>query len=182
MAAAAATFLLKRAADRYLNGGNRPRAETVLESLLQLESAQKRHGQKPDMAKLYGQWRLIFTGDPRKRLQTLYFPVRAHQTFKPGVFDNGIFLFGGAVNMRFDGEMRFVKNRMEFTVDRLKLKVGGWTWEKTGLDEKGGSLEGRKVKDLPFFSFFLVRDDLVAARGRTGGLALYARVPEDKRL
>lgn len=37
----------------------------------------------------------------------------------------------------------------------------------------------RKARKLPFFLYSYVDDDILVARGRSGGLALYARVDSD---
>lgn len=68
---------------------------------------------------------------------------------------------------------------MEFLVDSMSIGLGTWQWRWDGLDKGGGSLQGRTAKDLPFFTFFALRDDIAVARGRSGGLALYARVGDE---
>lgn len=195
MNAAAATFILKKAAEAHIKGTRRPNASSVSSALLQLEREQKRNKVQTDIEKLFGQWRLIFTLNPKTKnplTKALYFPLRAHQSFlraedgtvNEGVFDNGIFWFNGAANFRLSGPMRWTprRSRMEFTVDRLTVKLGSWNWATDGLDKEGSSLEGRTAKTLPFFTFFAIRSDVACARGRSGGLALYARVPDDERL
>lgn len=191
MAAAAATFILKKAATAYTVGGRRPAAKMVGTALRQLEKEQRRNKIKSDVETLYGQWRLVLIADEKTKnpfLKALYFPLRAHQTFirdgDGGIFDNGVFSSGGAAYFRTRGPMRWVapRNRMEFSVDQVSVKVGPWEWSKSGLDKEGATLEGRTAKTLPFFTFFSVRNDIIAARGRTGGLALYSRVPDDEYL
>lgn len=192
MVAAAAAFVLTKAASAYTKGGRRPGGSTVTTALLQLEREQRRNKIKSDIDLLYGQWRLVFTADEKTKnplLKAVYFPVRAQQTFIPGdkdagVFDNGIFLFGSTVFFRFRGPARWQPkmSRLEFTVDELEVKIGSFRWKKAGLDKEGPTLEGRTAKTLPFFTFFSIRKDILAARGRSGGLALYARVPDNERL
>lgn len=190
MTAAASTLILKRAATSYLQGGRRPPPRVVRESILQLEKVQRRNKISSDVTKLLGQWRLVFIADQESSLpwKTLFFPLRAHQTFtgtdESGEFDNGVFLLGKSLFFRVIGPFRWVArgNRLEFSVDRLKLGAGPWEFVQDGLDKDGYSLEGRTSKDLPFFTFFCIRDDIAVARGRSGGLALYARVPDDERL
>lgn len=197
MTAAASTLILKHAARAYLRGGRRPSPIAVREAILQLEKVQRKNKARSDIAKLYGQWRLIFTAskDTSNPLtRALFFPVRAHQTFHPppspdqtqadavhdGVFDNAVILIPSLLFFRVAGPMRWVgaRNRLEFSFDRLVLKAGPFEWVKDGLDKEGYSLENRTAKTLPFFTFFAIRDDIMTARGRSGGLALYARVPD----
>lgn len=202
MAAAGATLILKHAANAYINSRRRPSTVALRESMLQLEKIQRANKAKVDLNKLLGQWRLVFV-TPKKSpspFNSLYFPLCAHQTFRSfekeavdiedssdveiGEFDNGVFLLGSALYFRVIGPMRFSHpgNRLEFSVDRLKIKVGPFEWVKDGLDKDGYTLKGRRVAKLPFFTFFCVRDDIAVARGRSGGLALYTRVAEDKQL
>lgn len=211
MTAAGATLILKHAAKAYVKGGRRPSPQVLRESILQLESVQKRHGVRVDLERLLGQWRLVFI-TPKENpnvFNSLFFPLRAHQTIyrfpdesdagnkgdedsddgrgsdvEIGEFDNGVFLLNTALYFRVIGPMRFApkQQRLEFSVDKLKVKIGSFEWEKEGLDEDGYTLKGRTLKKLPFFTFFCVRDDIAVARGRTGGLALYARVPDGERL
>lgn len=204
MAAAGATLILKHATRAFMRGGRRPAPVALRESLLQLERMQKTNKASVDLDKLLGQWRLIFV-TPKKKptiFNSLYFPFRAHQTFSRfppdtsasnasdsndveiGEFDNGVFLLGSALYFRVIGPMRFAseRNRLEFSVDRLKIKIGPFEWVKDGLDMDGYSLKGRRVSKLPFFTFFSVRDDIAVARGRSGGLALYGRVGDDEQL
>lgn len=194
MAAAAATLILKKAATTYINGGRKPDGKAVSQALRQLEKEQKKNKIKSDLELLYGQWRLVFTADEKTKnpfLKAVYFPLRAHQSFfrdcptgEDGIFDNGVFLSATSAFFRIRGPFRWVppRNRMEFTVDELQVKLGPWEWTKNGLDKEGPTLEGRTAKTLPFFTFFTIRNDILCARGRSGGLALYARVPDDQYL
>lgn len=121
--------------------------------------------------------------------KALYFPVRAQQTFikeqrgeeEGGVFDNGVFFFGGWASYKVVGPFRWVRkrNRLEFCINRTRIKVGSWQWSR---ENEGVGLEGMTAKTLPFFTFFAIRKDVAAARGRTGGMALYARVPNGEEL
>lgn len=71
-------------------------------------------------------------------------------------------------------------NRMELSVNSMYWKVGPFDGKLNNLDKKGYSLQGRTAKDLPFFTFSCIREDIAVARGRTGGMALYARIDEDQ--
>lgn len=187
MRAAAATLVLTRAARAYMHGKRRPAAETVAAALVQIERENKRHQMKSDVNRLAGQWRLVLVADSRAQLPFLranYFPIRAHQTFTldsdnshQGNFNNGVFALGSS--MRFSGPFRWVhnRNRLEFTFNTLKINLGPLKWQQDHIDKEGDSLEGRTAKTLPFFTFYLVRSDIAAARGREGGVALYAKVP-----
>jgi hypothetical protein len=190
LAAAAATLILKRASEGI--GSRRPPASTVTSALLQLEREQRRNKAVTDVSQLIGQWRLMVSANPTSAnpfSRPLYFPLRAHQTFiaddsgpESGLFDNGIFVLGS--EMRFRGPYRWVvgnsgrANRLEFTFASLSIKVGPLgPFVFNGIDKEGSELGDRTAKDLPFFTFFLARNGIAAARGRGGGVALYRRVP-----
>lgn len=69
---------------------------------------------------------------------------------------------------------------MEFTFSKMAVKIGPIKpFVFDDIDREGGTLESRTAKTLPFFTFFYARNNLMAARGRTGGVALFQRV-EDK--
>lgn len=185
--AAAATFVLKRAARGYINRSQRPNASTVTEAIKQLEREQNRNKVKIDLQGLYGLWRLVVVGSRKSSLpfaNDLYFPLRAEQRFVKegeegdGVFYNTVLLLGGWISFCVWGPFRWVEkgNRMEFVVNRVRFKIGSWS---TVQEQEGEPLANRKTKDVPFFKFICIRDDIMAARGRSGGLALYTRQSSD---
>ncbi|KAI0564658.1 hypothetical protein FGB62_25g552 [Gracilaria domingensis] len=187
--AAAATFILQRAAKAYTTGGIKPAPVAVAEAMAQLEKAQKRSKATIDGEKILGQWRLVFIANPRRKpawFRFLYFPIRAHQTFTPpdqgGEFDNAVHF--GVGKFRVTGPFRWIaaRNRMEFTVNRFRFELGPLKWAKDERGKEEIAFEDRHVRDLPFFTFFLLRDNLAAARGRSGGLALYAKVPQQQEI
>jgi hypothetical protein len=165
LAAAAATMILKRAAEASRAGTrrSRPPASTVYRALAQLEREQKRNKAKSDVENLAGQWQLTVTGKVGRKASLLekpqYFPVQARQTFIPdegsgattGVFDNGIFVAG--CSLRFRGPYRWVSkvNRLEFTFSTCSLKFGPLGPLKfNNIDKEGSELGERTAKTLPF--------------------------------
>lgn len=200
LTAAGITLILRRAVKAYTtNQGTRPSAKVLKLCLKELEQVQKRNKHLCDINNLYGQWRLIYiTSSSQKSTSTsfykdLYFPLQAHQTFikhenddvdDDGVFDNGVFLLGKWLYFRVCGPMRWVgkMNRLEFSVDSVKWHLGPFGGVSNGLDKEGYSLHGRTAKTLPFFTFCCIRGDIAVARGRSGGMALYARVADDEHL
>ena len=97
-----------------------------------------------------------------------------------GVFDNGVFV--GGASLRFRGPFRLSpqRNRLEFTFDELRIRLGKWapTWKWSGLSGRPDKPSKSTEKGLPFFTFFYVRDRIACARGRGGGLALYKKVEQ----
>jgi hypothetical protein len=185
-------MILRRAAEgaRAGTSKSRPPATTVTRALLQLEREQKRNKSATSMDALAGRWQLTVTGKVGRKVglleRPLYFPVAAHQTFTPdpsagsetGTFDNRI--SAGGCSLRFRGPYRWIArmNRLEFTFSSCTVKLGPLgPFSFNNLDPAGGALGTRTAKTLPFFTFFLARNGLAAARGRGGGVALYRRVP-----
>lgn len=135
-----------------------------------------------------------------------YFPLPAVQSFdvESGRIRNGIYL--GPVKFFFDGPFvwREKLNMLEFTFTRVSLglgPLGPWSvdiddgkWdgvkaaeqavsEGQGMVEKGSGPRGGGDKSAkpganPFFKFVHTDDLCIAARGRGGGLALWAREGE----
>jgi hypothetical protein len=173
----------------------RPSARTVESALLQLEKEQKRNKSKTDVKNLVGQWQLTLTSSeatPKARKAKFknpffapqYFPVLARQSFIAatpdgctGVFDNTVYALGCALNLR--GPYRWIAktNRLEFTAESAGFRVGPLPpIVFKNLDKPLD--ETRTAKDLPFFTFYIARSGIAAARGRSGGIALYAGVPK----
>ena len=131
-----------------------------------------------------------------------YFPIPAIQSFdvKNQRIRNGIYL--GPIKFFFDGPFVWRENlgMLEFTFTKVSLglgPLGPWSvdiddgkWdgvksaEQTassggGNIEKGGSKKGgSKPGANPFFKFVFADDRCIAARGRGGGLALWAKEGE----
>jgi len=155
--------------------------------------------------KLTGKWRLIYTTGTKKVRANLnrtgggsYFPIPAVQSFdlESGRIRNGIYL--GPLKFFFDGPFiwREKLSMLEFTFTRVSLALGSlgpWSkdiddgkWEAVKLAEQNassgqGNIEKGDVKASkpganPFFKFVYTDDKCIAARGRGGGLALWARI------
>lgn len=176
---------------------NRPRAEEVVNALLQAEKTAKQQRLVYPFESLLGQWRLCFATGTRKVRQRggivlgkgLYLPkfTPAHISFHTashtleqtpgrGEIRNQIQL--GAVLLRFEGPLQYQekKNLLAFDFIRMQLCLFGRTVYNGQV--RGGKTQtldfyNQSVAKLPFFAFFLVTEDFIAARGRGGGLALW---------
>lgn len=160
-----------------------------------------------DGAKLNGRWRLVYTSGTKKVAANMnraglggsYFPIDAQQSFDAdaGRIRNGV--YAGPVKFFFDGPFvwRANLNMLEFTFTRVSLQLGSlgpWSvdiddgkWDAVKIAEQSASEGGGKVekgKDAakpganPFFKFVHADETCIAARGRGGGLALWAREGE----
>ena len=154
---------------------------------------------------LTGKWRLIYTTGTKKVAANVnktgggsYFPIPAVQSFdlNSGRIRNGIYL--GPIKFFFDGPFiwREKLNMLEFTFTRVSFALGSagpWSkdiddgkWDAVKMAEQSASSgqgnveKGKPSKPgaNPFFKFVYTDDKCIAARGRGGGLALWARVGE----
>lgn len=177
--------------------GDRPPAAMVVDALLQAEKAAKKHHTLYSLNQLAGRWQLYFTA-PRNARQTngvsqgrgFYVPqfAPAQISFTPdaaiantGTIGNQIRL--GAICFKLSGPFNYPgkKNLLGFDFTRATFSVFGKTWYNGTFASgktKRESFEQLTVAQLPFFAFFLVTDDLIAARGRGGGLAIWVRQPD----
>ena len=107
------------------------------------------------------------------------FPLTAAQRFSGGVFENGVFV-GNLGYLTFEGPYASGPGRqLSFDVVKMNVGLGPLRFSlplKSGaaaapLDQRPAA-ERRK---LPFFLYAYVDEDLVVARGRSGGLAAWLR-------
>jgi hypothetical protein len=188
--------LLQQAAIAYRLGQSpRPSVAEVIAALLSLEKAAKDQRIRYPFSALAGQWRLCFTTGVRKRKKGginlgkgFYLPKFAPATigFEPkpdsdkarGQISNQIQL--GRLKLRFIGPARFEGKQNLLAFDFTEFQFWGGDRLLFKKPFRGGqakieAFEALPIAKLPFFAFFLVTDDLIAARGRGGGLALWFR-------
>lgn len=129
-------------------------------------------------------WRLVFTTGTKQVQEAMrgtgrgggsYFPLTAVQRWDATAseIENGIFL-GHVAALTFRGPYVFDGKRLTFDFDRLKLKLGPLNAEFPLKDR----IDPRAFKagpNLPFFLFVHVDETIAVARGRGGGLAVWAR-------
>ena len=177
--------------------------DDIFTSISALEKSKNADNVKGE--ELTGKWRLIYTTGTKKVAANVnrtgggsYFPVPAVQSFdlNSGRIRNGIYL--GPLKFFFDGPFiwRDKLRMLEFTFTRVSLafgSLGPWSkdiddgkWEAVKATEQSassgqGKIEKSDVKASkpganPFFKFVYTDDKCIAARGRGGGLALWARI------
>lgn len=102
-----------------------------------------------------------------------YFPLTAVQRWDAanGEIENGVFL-GHIAALKFSGPYLFKGKRLIFDFDTLKLRLGPAHFQFP-LKKRITSYQP-SPKD-PFFIVFYVDDNFIAARGRSGGVAFWAR-------
>ncbi|HEY9700149.1 MAG TPA: hypothetical protein V6D10_23045 [Trichocoleus sp.] len=176
----------------------RPAAASVVDALLEAEKAAKQARLVYPLKALLGQWRLCFTTGTRKRQQSgialgkgFYLPrfTPAYIGFhaderaiesesNPAEISNQIQI--GSVQLKLIGPAKYIakKNLLAFYFTQLQLRLFERQIFSRGFrggEAKTAAFANQSIGQLPFFAFFLMTEDFIAARGRGGGLAVWIR-------
>lgn len=189
---------LSQAAAAFRGGGERPKAQAVIAALLEAEKVAKQQRLIYPLEVLLGHWRLCFTtlqkvnGQSPHAAKGIYVPKIAQAqisftqpadsepTSDAGEIGNqiqvGSLLFWLTGPFRYSGK----KNLLAFDFNQAQFSVFGKTLYSGNFRSSTQSVafEQQATAKLPFFAFFLVTEDFIAARGRSGGLALWVRSPQ----
>lgn len=172
--------------------GAKPSAQQVTAALLDAERQTKAERRQFSPEALLGTWRLRFTAPKKPAYKAgkpqgsgFYMPGLAIATICFNRDDNDQLtvqnqLQVGPAKLRFTGPAKFLpkKNLLAFDFVRLQVLVGGLTLVDFPLRSKAAKADdfvAASVAKLPFFSFFVAEEGYVAARGRSGGLALWVK-------
>ena len=173
---------------------NLPEATNVVASLLKLEKV-KHPDSNLALADLLGTWDLRFiTGTKKTRakagvvlgagkyitklvkIQISYQAEDAESNI--GQVVNSVKLAG--VQLSLTGPIEFLPSKriLAFDFTYLQIAIAGLNlydgYVKNGLRREAGFYE-RSLKERAFFKYFLIKDNVIAARGKGGGLALWCR-------
>jgi len=173
-----------------------PAPEAVVEALLMAEKTAKQTKVRHAYPQLLGTWRLGFiTGTKRSRqragvilgagrflpkwvkIQLSYSQLESGQ--ERGTVQNSVEL--GPLVLILTGSTQFWQktNILAFDFTRMKVSLSGMKLYE-GCIRGGRDREARfyeqSLKEQAFFTYFLVENRCIAARGRGGGLALWTRV------
>lgn len=165
-------------------------APAMLQAMLELEQAKlKPDGWLEIIEAPRARWRLVFTSDSKQVTAAakkqpnkggIFFPLTACQRFdaaKNKNFENGVFL-GPIASLTFNGPYAWGPGRqLSFDVHAMSLGLGPWRFS-IPLKKDGKPVDQVDAKDrkkLPFFLYAYVDDDIIVARGRSGGLAVWTR-------
>ncbi|MFB2937667.1 hypothetical protein ACE1B6_20660 [Aerosakkonemataceae cyanobacterium BLCC-F154] len=189
---------LAKAAD--LRGkSDRPKSAQVVQALLETEKFTKQQRINYPLESLIGSWRLHFVVSPKKLRQRsgikmgngFYLPrfVKAQISFHPAATDNnlnpnqlkiGNKLDVGMISFQFNGPAKYLgkKNLLAFDFTQIQVGFLGQTIYSGGF--RGGAAKNQEfdqkhIRDLPFFAFFTIDKNFIAARGRGGGLAIWVK-------
>jgi hypothetical protein len=173
-----------------------PAPEAVVEALLQSEKTAKQTKVRHAYQQLLGTWRLGFiTGTKRSRQRAgiilgagRFLPkwVKIHLCYSQvepsqerGTVQNSVEF--GPLQLVLTGPTQFwaKTNILAFDFTQMKVSLFGLKlyegYIRSGRDREARFYE-QSIKEQAFFTYFLVQDCCIAARGRGGGLALWTRV------
>ena len=194
------TVILTQVAVAYRGSRQeRPSTDMVVEALLSVEKATKQQRLEYPFKSLLGKWRLCFATGTRKVKKRggivlgkgFYLPkfAKAHISFSTltpaldstptqGEIGNQVQL--GSVSLKLVGPAKYLgkKNLLAFDFTNMQISLFGqviYTGKIRGGKVQELDFDNKPVAKLPFFTFFLVTEDFIAARGRGGGLALWIR-------
>ncbi|MEB3226048.1 MAG: hypothetical protein VKJ86_09615 [Synechococcus sp.] len=184
-----------------LNGQERPTPESLIAQLLELEKLAKREKKVFPLSALEGAWRLTFvTGTKKAQKQTgkalgkgRYLPpwvtvaiaYTASESPDPttpwqrGTVRNAVQL--GPLQLSLSGPLKFQpqKRLLAFDFTHLVARFGGvklYDGKIRGGQDTDTQFYEKAIANQAFFSYFYVTDEVIAARGRGGGVALWVKV------
>jgi hypothetical protein len=187
---------LSSAATAYREGVQLPAAEIIVNALLEAEKTAKLQKLNYPFASLGGKWRLCFaTGTKKVRNRGgiivgkgRYVPkfTKIHvcfssideKTLGTGEIANQVQL--GAILLKLTGPIKYLgkKNLLAFDFIQMQISLFNWIFINKQIRSgkvESGNFDDQPIAKLPFFAFFLVTENLIAARGRGGGLALWIK-------
>ncbi len=192
-----ATLNLVAAAFRE-KAGDRPTTKAVVHALLQAEKVAKQQKLTYPLNSLLGHWQLCFTAPRQAHLRGgialgkgFYVPqiTPAQISFHPQAPTSGQSLDQATIGnqiqfgpllLKLSGPTQHLrkKNLLSFDFTHIQLSLFKRTFYSGAF--RGGKATATNFYDqsivkLPFFTFFVVTEDFIAARGRGGGLALWLK-------
>lgn len=178
---------------------DRPKAAEVVQALLETEKFTKQQRINYPLECLIGSWRLHFIVSPKKSRQRsgvkmgngFYLPnfIKAQISFTPAAADNnlnpnqlkiGNQLHVGMISFKFNGPAKYLDKKNLLAFDFTQIQVGFlgqtiYSGNFRGGQKKHQEFEQKHIRDLPFFAFFAITENYIAARGRGGGLAIWVK-------
>ncbi|MGB3402567.1 MAG: hypothetical protein WBA77_07740 [Microcoleaceae cyanobacterium] len=180
----------------------KPAPDAVVETLLICEKQAKKQPANYQLQDFLGEWRLCFitgTKKTRKRAGIVlgagrYLPqwIKITLTYsaistKPELIENQDFEVGqvqnsvkiGGLQFTLSGPIKLMKHKIlafdftQATVKLFGLKI--YKGQMRGGAESEENFYSQSIQKQAFFAYFLVEDDIIAARGKGGGLAIWGK-------
>jgi len=189
------TFL-SRTATAYQEGSQVSSPALVVNALLEAEKTAKLQKLNYSFESLGGKWRLCFaTGTKKVRSRGgiilgkgwyvpkftnihICFSTKEEQTLEKGEIANQVQL--GGILFKLTGPIKYLgkKNLLAFDFIQMQISLFNWMFINKQIQTNKveiADFDDQPIAKLAFFAFFLVTEDVIAARGRGGGLALWIR-------
>lgn len=191
--------ILTRGAAAFRDGrSDRPSTKALVNALLQAEKAAKQQRLTYPLDSLLGDWQLCFTAPRKAHLRGgialgkgLYVPQIAKarisfSTQKPSA-DQSLSqvkisnsLQFGSLLFKLTGPAQYLGKKNITAFDFTHVQICLFNRAVYSGDFRGGEAAAmdfhhQSFAKLPFFAFFLVTEDFIAARGRGGGIALWVK-------
>ena len=189
------TVLSQTAAAYRGHRGIVPSPEILVDALLKAEKSAKQQRSTDPFESLLGKWQLCFaTGTKKVRERGgivlgkgLYVPnfIKIHVSFNAtfeqdsdrGEISNQVEF--GPVLLNLTGPVQYLskKNLLAFDFNQMLISLFGRVVynRPMGSGIQAEDFYNQSIAKLPFFGFFLVTEDFIAARGRAEGLAFWIR-------
>jgi hypothetical protein len=180
---------LTETAIAYREGNKPPSADVVVNALLAAEKDAKQQRLNYAFESLVGKWRLCFaTGTKKVRKRGgiilgkgFYIPkfTSAYISFGvDGKIGNQLQL--GQVLLKLTGPAKYLgkKNLLAFDFTQMEISLFNRVIYQQKIRSgkaESDNFDSLPIAKLPFFAFFLITEDFIAARGRGGGLAIWIR-------
>lgn len=196
-----ADALVEQAIAYIRTNGKAPNRQETVNILLAQEKAARAKRQPITLAQLTGNWRLTFITGTKKSRQRAGVALGAGR-FLPnwikiaiaygavdadpveamaeptGTVENHVFFAG--VDLTVSGPIQLYPQQRVLAFDFVKIRFAlGGVKLFDGYVKDGKAREkafaNKSLRDQAFFTYFWVTDNLIAARGRGGGLAIWVR-------
>ncbi|MBV6624846.1 MAG: hypothetical protein KI793_18285 [Rivularia sp. (in: Bacteria)] len=188
---------IEKAADFLQNKLAKPPAsEEVVKALIAAEKAAKQTKTSYNYSQLIGNWRLGFITGTKKTRQRAgvvlgagkFLPKlvkiqlsysKSEDGSEKGNVENSVQF--GLLKIVLSGPVQFwsKKNILAFDFTKMQLSLSGLKLYQgyiRGGEDREKSFYQQTLKQQAFFTYFLIADNYIAARGKGGGLALWVRV------
>jgi hypothetical protein len=181
----------------------KPAPDSVVEALLMCEKQAKKQPANYQLQDFLGEWRLCFiTGTKKTRRRAgivlgagRYLPqwvkitltyssailtkteVIKSQDFEVGQVQNSVTI--GGLQFILSGPIKLMKHKiLAFDFTQATVKLFGlkmYQGKMRGGAESEESFYTQSIQKQAFFAYFVVKDDMIAARGKGGGLAIWGK-------
>lgn len=188
--------IIKQAANLKASKSELPNSAEVVANLLELEKEFKQEKKAGSLSNLIGCWNLRFITGTKKsqdragivlgagryipqwiKIQISY-ETEQSSSLNTGRVKNTVKL--AFFQLSLSGPLKFIpqKRLLAFDFTSLNLTILGiqiYNGYIRNGSEKEAKFPATEIKHQAFFSYFLIEDNLIAARGRGGGLAFWSR-------